>query len=182
MGKNFQVLPALWRRNARSRRAAACAAGARMCGAQSIQMVLGGNHVKLLGQGMHQPALRAESRAQINTPPFPPVSCPTARTHMRVQQSPTPPLRQNRPAPPFPPPHTCVGCGWGLRAAWGRRQTEWAQRLEELRDFKRATGHCSVPMKFPSNPGKLAAVAGGRAGAVSSGEGEGGVAGALRVG
>ena len=26
------------------------------------------------------------------------------------------------------------------------------QRLEELRNFKRATGHCSVPMKFPSNP------------------------------
>ena len=34
-----------------------------------------------------------------------------------------------------------------------RRQTEWAQRLEELRNFKRATGHCSVPMKYPSNPG-----------------------------
>ena len=32
-------------------------------------------------------------------------------------------------------------------------QTEWLQRLEELRQFKRATGHCSVPMKFPSNPG-----------------------------
>jgi len=32
-------------------------------------------------------------------------------------------------------------------------QTEWLQRLDELRDFKRHTGHCSVPMKFPSNPG-----------------------------
>ena len=32
-------------------------------------------------------------------------------------------------------------------------QTEWLQRLEELRQFKRVTGHCSVPMKFPSNPG-----------------------------
>lgn len=32
-------------------------------------------------------------------------------------------------------------------------QTEWLQRLDELRNFKRATGHCSVPMKFPSNPG-----------------------------
>jgi len=32
-------------------------------------------------------------------------------------------------------------------------QTEWLQRLDELRDFKRHTGHCSVPMKFPDNPG-----------------------------
>lgn len=32
-------------------------------------------------------------------------------------------------------------------------QTEWLQRLDELRRFKRVTGHCSVPMKYPSNPG-----------------------------
>ncbi|GKY94304.1 hypothetical protein MPSEU_000396200 [Mayamaea pseudoterrestris] len=35
---------------------------------------------------------------------------------------------------------------------WDFQSSNWLDRLEELKDFKRETGHCNVPSLYPENP------------------------------
>lgn len=40
----------------------------------------------------------------------------------------------------------------GLHFVWDSHAAGWEERLNELREFHKANGHCNVPKKYPANP------------------------------